>query len=399
MKPLKKQFFSRILNQIYNISDLQRYTIFFITGLTPVIYSSIVFIYLKLYFLTVLSLLGVIFFSLFYKYSNKLHFNTIFYGILIFSCIFELVTAFFVEWAMGFQNFLFILIPLSFTFLYLENNYKEIIPLGIKYSFITTICYLCCAFIDYTANPFIETDYLIIRIINAGTSIIIITMLFSYMLMFISELYITHQKLLKKTNIDLECLRSSMMLSQIKPHFLYNTMGAIEEMIVSNPKRAQIEMANLSRYMRTNIDVLSTETLIPFKTELLHIKTYIQIQNFRFENSIMINYYIKCDNFNIPPLTLQPIVENSIKHGIRPKGNKGIINIFTFENLESYIIQIKDNGIGFDFEKRNRSINSTGLINIDFRLKKMCNGNITIESIPQEGTTITISIPKNIKGE
>ena len=384
----------RFINQLYNFSDTHRYIILFGTGLTHTIFSIIIFLFFKFYLLVVICFLGGVYFCVMYKHSHMNNFKKMFYGILAYSYLIELPAAYFLEWEMGYQNFLFVLIPLSFTFLYLNDNYDEIIPSGIQCSAFVMLCYLLCSFIDFWAKPNSGATLLEIRIINAVTSVLIISMLFSCIIIFIIELYATHHKLLEQTNLQLDALRSSIMLSQIKPHFLYNTMAAIEEMIDTDPARAKKEMASFFRYMRMNIDTLSSNELVPFEKELEHIKAYMQIQKMRFGDMISMKYDLAYTAFQLPPLTIQPIVENAIKHGIRPKGGHGVIELSTWTDGNSYFVNISDDGVGLDLKKPCKNAGSTGLYNIDYRLKNQCYGCMKIESELGIGTTITIVIPK-----
>lgn len=395
MQKNPKKPLNRFLNALYNLSNSQQYLILLSISMVQILYSVLLFVYLKLYFLVGISLLGGAFFCLMYKLSYHQNFKMIFYAIITYAYIIELSSAFFLEWDMRFQNFLLVLIPLSFTFQYLNDNYEELLPNGILSSAMVIFCYLMCSFIDYKINPISGASTFEIRIISDIGTLLIIVMLFVYAVLFIVELYRTHQQLLSETNTHIEGLRSSMMLSQIKPHFLYNTMGAIEELIGTDPERAKREIQCFATYMRTNIDTLSSNELVSFKKELSHVKAFMQIQKLRFEDTVTIEYHITCENFKLPPLTIQPIVENALKHGIRPKDVNGTIKIYTEENKDSYLIIVIDDGVGIDLKKSIPSSSSTGLANIRYRLKELCNGQLKIISKPGFGTTVTVILPKN----
>ena len=187
----------------------------------------------------------------------------------------------------------------------------------------------------------------------------------------------------------------SIMLSQIQPHFLYNTLNSIYQLCETNPMRARAMVNFFAEYLRNNLSTLEEPGLISFETELAHIKTYLEIEKIRFEDTLEIEYDIKCDAFSLPELTVQPIVENAVKHGTSKKRGGGRIVISTEEDKEYYIIKVSDTGCGFDpsvpKEDGKRHI---GIENVRQRLSNMCNGVLTIESEISVGTLATIRIPK-----
>ena len=385
---------TRDRNQFW-LSNKNKYFLLIISCLIPAIYFITVFILFGLYLQALACLVVVMLFLIFYwNPMKKQKFNVVFCEVLVYAYLLELLAAFYLEWEMGFQNLLFALIPLCFSYLYLDNNYDQVIPYGIRYSIAVVICYLLCNAIDYITVPTSGATHFEIRFISGITSIITITMTFAYVIVFVIELYSAHQKLIEETDSRLSNMRSSMLFSQIKPHFIYNTLGAIEEMIDTDPPRAKQELETFARYLRMNIDTLSSEELITFEKELSHIKSYIQIQNLRFGNTFSIEYEIFNTDFKLPPLTIQPIVENAFKHGIRPKGGKGRIKLIEYETNDSYIIKVIDDGIGINLDTHKEIPTSTELVNINYRIEKLCNGRLEMTSTPGRGTTVTVTLPK-----
>ena len=192
----------------------------------------------------------------------------------------------------------------------------------------------------------------------------------------------------------------SIMLSQIQPHFLYNTLNSIYQLCETNPMRARILVNSFSEYLRNNLSSLEEHRLIPFKTELEHINTYLDIEKVRFEDTLEIEYDIKCIDFSLPVLTVQPIVENAVKHGTSKKRGGGTVMISTDENKESYIIKISDTGCGFDpTQPKNDGKKHIGIENVRQRLFNMCGGTLSIESEVGKGTIATIIIPKEGSNE
>ena len=187
----------------------------------------------------------------------------------------------------------------------------------------------------------------------------------------------------------------SIMLSQIQPHFLYNTLNSIYQLCETNPMRAKSMVNSFAEYLRNNLSTLEEPGLISFETELSHIKTYLDIEKIRFEDTLEIEYDIKCEKFSLPVLTVQPIVENAVKHGTSKKRGGGKVIISTREDKSGYIITVSDTGCGFDPSvPKNDGKRHVGIENVRQRLSNMCDGSLTIESEIGVGTLATIRIPK-----
>ncbi len=186
----------------------------------------------------------------------------------------------------------------------------------------------------------------------------------------------------------------SIMFSQIQPHFLYNTLTAIDRLCYENTT-AHKAIITFSEYLRTNMDSLTRKGLIPFEKELEHSKQYLWLEQLRFEERLQIEYNIQTENFMLPPLTLQPIAENAVKHGITKKRTGGTIVIATRETNNEFYIIVSDDGIGFNPNLHiDDGRNHVGITNTRTRLNTMCNGQLIIESTIDVGTTVTIKIPK-----
>jgi sensor histidine kinase YesM len=195
--------------------------------------------------------------------------------------------------------------------------------------------------------------------------------------------------------LKLQETQISIMLSQIQPHFLYNTLNSIYQLCETNPMRAKFMVNSFAEYLRNNLSSLEETGLISFETELSHIKTYLDIEKVRFEDTLEIEYDINCESFSLPVLTVQPIVENAVKHGTSKKRGGGKVIISTREDDKNYIITVSDTGCGFDLNKpKNDGKMHVGIENVRQRLTNMCNGSLTIESEIGVGTVVTIKIPK-----
>ena len=191
--------------------------------------------------------------------------------------------------------------------------------------------------------------------------------------------------------------RIQIMMTQIQPHFLYNSLTVIQELCRSDPAQAEAATVQFANYLRGNMDALQTSTPIPFGQELEHTRQYLALEEMRFEDKLTVRYDIQCESFVLPNLTLQPIVENAVRHGVRGNADgRGEVVIATRETPDRYEITVKDNGPGFDPEKQPKDQGSShvGIQNVRQRLAQMCGGELKIESIPGAGTCVTIALPK-----
>ena len=186
--------------------------------------------------------------------------------------------------------------------------------------------------------------------------------------------------------------RIRIMISQIQPHFLYNTIATICALCRRNPDKAAEVAGKFGGYLRQNLSSLNDDGLIPVEKELEHTRLYADIEMVRFEN-VRVEYDIEDNGFMVPPLTIQPLVENAIRHGVRIR-EEGIVRVSTFRTGDGHEIRVEDNGIGFD-AKEIKEIDSShiGIRNVTERIDKMCGGTLQIDSRIGEGTVITIRLP------
>lgn len=187
----------------------------------------------------------------------------------------------------------------------------------------------------------------------------------------------------------------SIMLSQIRPHFLYNVLTGIRALCRLDPDRAEDALVDFTSYLRANLNSLETEHLIPFSLELEHTEHYIHLEQMRYGADLKVVLQTSVTDFSIPPLSMEPIVENAVRHGIMQREQGGTITIHTKENNDFYSITITDDGIGFDTSSLDL-LDSThvGISNVQKRLAAMCGGSLVIHSTPGYGTIAVISIPK-----
>ena len=197
-------------------------------------------------------------------------------------------------------------------------------------------------------------------------------------------------------NAELAESRISTMMSQIRPHFIYNTLGSIEQLCKLDPPKASDLVHNFAKYLRGNFGELDNPKPILISQEMEHVHHYISIENVRFPD-MTFTFEMNSEDFHIPALTVQPIVENAIKHGLMKLSKGGTIHILSYETDKDYCISIVDDGVGFDTSALIDERKHVGLRNIRERLKVMVNGRLEIESTVGVGTKVLVTIPKEAR--
>ena len=197
-------------------------------------------------------------------------------------------------------------------------------------------------------------------------------------------------------NAELAESRISTMMSQIRPHFIYNTLGSIEQLCELDPKKAGELVHDFAKYLRGNFGELDNPKPILMSQEMDHVRHYVSIENVRFPD-MTVSFDLETEDFPIPALTVQPIVENAIKHGLMKLQRGGTIRVTSYETDENYCVSVVDNGVGFDASLLLDERKHVGLRNIRERLKAMVNGTIEIESTVGVGTKVLIKIPKEAR--
>lgn len=190
--------------------------------------------------------------------------------------------------------------------------------------------------------------------------------------------------------------RFQIMLSQIKPHFFINTLEAIRRLCTVEPQKAEAAILTFERYLRGNMDSLTQDGLIPFQTELEHTRFYLELEQLRFPDELHIMYDLTCTDFCLPPLTLQPMAENAVCHGVRgKKSGEGTVTIMTREYPDRYELTVADDGPGFDPEALPEDGRPhIGLANVRERLRRV-GAELRIACGAVGGTLATITVPKS----
>ena len=195
----------------------------------------------------------------------------------------------------------------------------------------------------------------------------------------------------KEMQTELEKSKTAIMLSQIQPHFLYNSLGAIRELCRQDPEDAREALRIFIMYLRANMESIQREHMIHFSKELEHISAYLQLEKLRFGDDLMVVYDVQEEDFFIPSLTIQPLIENAVKHGLCGREEGGTVTLHTHREDGKIVIRIQDDGVGFNVAELDEK-GHLGLSNVQKRLKNIVDGEMNIDSTPGVGTVVTITI-------
>lgn len=188
--------------------------------------------------------------------------------------------------------------------------------------------------------------------------------------------------------------RIALMVSQIQPHFLYNSLNSIYHLCDMDAKLAQEATGNFSEYLQHVLGSLKRTTPIMFEQELKNVQAYLELEKLRFDD-VKIVYDIRATNFFVPALSVQPLVENAVKHGLCAKEEGGTLLLATREKEDCFEIIVQDDGVGFAKNKlKDDGGSHLGVQNVKQRLEAMVGGSLTITSALGVGTTAIISLPK-----
>ena len=192
----------------------------------------------------------------------------------------------------------------------------------------------------------------------------------------------------------IEHQRAVLLQEQMRPHFLFNSLAAIHELCDSDPDLAASGIENLAGYLRGNLDALAESQLIPFATELEHIRQYVALEHLNPSNDFEVIYDLQEMDFLVPALSIQPLVENAVVHGVRAQED-GMVVVSTDLQGEAVRVVVEDNGPGFatDMPEQQQKRTSRGLANVRQRLASQGNGSLHVNSSP-EGTRMVVLLPQ-----
>lgn len=227
------------------------------------------------------------------------------------------------------------------------------------------------------------------------TTTLVVVIMFLFIQTEQTRLLLKEEKEVAETRLALTESNNALVLSQIQPHFLYNALTSIYRLCDVKPEAAKEAVSHFSKYLRGNLDSMKQTKMISFADELKHLQAYLALEKIRYDDDLAIQYDIRATEFFIPPLTVQPLVENAVNHGISDLPGGGLVTISTEEKQDCYEIRVSDNGVGFDpgtVPEDGRS--HVGISNVRSRLNILCHGTLDIKSTPGGGTVAVIQIPK-----
>ena len=251
------------------------------------------------------------------------------------------------------------------------------------------------ALLSYLFLPMIAT---IIQMFVYGISLLNIAIAISMLMIFASwevdrsrESAEMAERLLEQER-KINRQRQDILMSQIQPHFMFNSLTAIAQLCEKNPKLARHATISFAEFLRANMTVLKNPEPIRFSQEFENIENYLILEQIRFGDRLRIEYDIDVEDFFVPILTVQPLVENAVKHGIKQSGT---VWISTREEEDCYEVIVQDNGIGYDGKSiPDDGKNHVGIANIRERLRDTVQATLTYRIPPEGGTIATIRIPR-----
>ena len=212
-----------------------------------------------------------------------------------------------------------------------------------------------------------------------------------------SRVLVARTEELVRSRVEVSESRIAVMVSQIQPHFLFNTLDTIYGLVDEDTEKAKEAISSFSRYLRANLDSLKHTSPVPIEREMEHVRTYLELERMSDEGRLDYELDIQATGFSVPALSVQTIVENAVKHGLSNQVEGGRVIVRTREQAREFTVAIIDDGVGFDAESGS-SGDGVGLANTRSRLQAMCGGTLDVTSEPGVGTTVILHIPKSSGG-
>lgn len=194
-------------------------------------------------------------------------------------------------------------------------------------------------------------------------------------------------------------MEMALIQAQIKPHFLYNTLNTIASLSEIDPERTRELLNDFGSYLRSSFDLRNLDRFVAFNKEWTLVHSYLQIEQARFGGRMSVTTMLpEHASFNLPPLTIQPIVENALRHGILTRFEGGHLHIEVSEVAGGYLIAVRDNGVGMQQDKIDALLSGThrggiGVLNVHQRLLNAFGTGLTIKSTVGEGTEVSFHVP------
>lgn len=223
-----------------------------------------------------------------------------------------------------------------------------------------------------------------------------LVLVFFEMQQYTSRMLLERSEELASTRVEVSESRIAVMVSQIQPHFLFNTLDTIYGLVDEDKEKAKSAIASFSRYLRANLDSLKHTQPVPIEREMEHVRTYLELERMSDESRLAYELDILATDFSVPALSVQTLVENAVKHGLGRREEGGMVIVRTREQVNDYTVAVIDDGVGFDVASIESS-EGVGIANTRARLSAMCGGTLDVTSEPKLGTTVVMHIPKDVE--
>ncbi|MFD0717662.1 ATP-binding protein [Paenibacillus sp. GCM10027626] len=209
---------------------------------------------------------------------------------------------------------------------------------------------------------------------------------------------------LKQSIHDRMRIEAAYLQAQIQPHFLFNTLNSLIVLSEIDTEKMRRLGEAFTSFLRISFDYLNTGELVDIAHELELVEAYLYIERERFGDKLSVVWEVEPDIlFSLPPLSIQPLVENAVKHGLLSRAAGGTVHVRVVRRGSDIFIEVRDNGIGMPPDKVVQLLNpgrqdkgGIGISNTNRRLIRLYGQGLSIDSKPGEGTTVSFVIPMGI---
>ncbi len=209
---------------------------------------------------------------------------------------------------------------------------------------------------------------------------------------FVREAIQMERELVRKER-ELQDAKVKTMMNQIRPHFIYNTLVSIYVLCKEDPERAGRVVSDFTNYLQANFTAIASTELTSFGEELRNTQAYVAVESVLYGDKLQVEYDTEFTAFRLPPLTLQPLVENAVKYGVGKGYSPGHIRILSRAVPGGAELTVEDDGPGYAPPSREDNEAHIGLSSVRERLELMCSGTLSVGPRAGGGTTVTVFVP------
>lgn len=254
------------------------------------------------------------------------------------------------------------------------------------------------SFLSYVIFPIAA---MVIQIQFYGLSLLTPAIMLSLLFIFVN-IQLNGEIMQKEQEKELAESKIAVMNTQIQSHFLYNILSLIRQLCDSDPSMAKEAVTEYSFFLRANMfalnDISEGRGMISFEQEIGHVKNYLKLERMRFGDRLKVVYKIEAVDFQLPALSIQPLVENAVRHGILKKEEGGTVTIKSEEDGTGFTVVIQDDGVGMGMKQEDSGSRlHIGIKNVKSRIASMSGGSVEICDNLGKGTMVVIRIPKDWK--